>query len=435
MRFFITCDPPNVQHIFTTNYVNFPKGAEFAAVYDIMGGSLFTIDGEPCRRQRRIFQSMLSNPRFVASMAACCCNKVENILLPLFSHLASRSATFDMQEGMSRLMFDLATMSLYGIDPGLLSSDMPPMDAAIAMDTVMEVGFLRQGVPGFYWRLMRRLGIGFERKLSAAHKVLQEFITEMIEKRKTQRGRVGLGHGEEQDGVDFLDCIVKENYADDELFRAMLIIYMIAARDTVTAVLPWIFYNLAQNPSIVSIIRDELSPIASQKDDGHEAGTTAMLIFYPEETKSLVYLKAALYETLRLYPPGPFERKTVVADDIMPSGHEVRSGDTIIISFYSMGRMDGVWGNDCLVYNPKRWLSEDGSKLRYVPSHKFVAFNSGPRMCLGKDIAIMLMTTVVAAVVWNFDVHLVEGQRIKPKWSSILEMKDGLKVNLKKRQV
>ncbi|EMS52044.1 Cytochrome P450 86B1 [Triticum urartu] len=82
------------------------------------------------------------------------------------------------------------------------------------------------------------------------------------------------------------------------------------------------------------------------------------MVFEPEETKSLVYLRATLYETLRLYPPAHMERKTVVTDDIMPSGHEVHAGDAIFISLYSMGRMESLWGKDCLDFNPNRWLLE-----------------------------------------------------------------------------
>lgn len=160
-----------------------------------------------------------------------------------------------------------------------------------------------------------------------------------------------------------------------------------------------------------------------------------MVIFEPNETKSLVYLRAVLYETLRLYPAAPLERKVVAADDIMPSGHEVHTGDTIFISLHSMGRMQGIWGKDCLNYNPDRWFSEDGNKLRYIPSHKFLAFNSGPRMCLGKDIAVMQMKTVIASTLWNFDVEVMEGQSIQPKPSCILEMKNGLMVKLKKREM
>ncbi|XP_037488405.1 noroxomaritidine synthase-like [Triticum dicoccoides] len=435
LRFFVTCDPTNVRHIFTTNYTNFPKGAEFADIFDIVGGSLFTIDGEPSHQQRAKVKGALSKPRMAATMAACCCDKVENGLLPFFRRMASTGTPFDVQELMSRFMFDLAAMPFFGVDPGLLSSEMLQdrlhMDAAVALDTFMEVGFSLLMTPSSYWKLMRWLNIGPERKLKVARTVLREFAAEMMERRKMNTCFVG--NEDEQEDGDILSCFLNDpDYADDDLLRAMIIGYMFAARDTVGTTLTWIFYKLAQNPNIVSNIRKELSPIASRKE---AVGVDAMLIFEPKETRSLVYLKAVLYETLRLYPAAPLECKTVVADDIMPSGHEVHAGDTIIISIHSMGRMEGVWGEDCLHYKPDRWLLVGGNNMRYVPSHKFLAFNSGPRMCLGKDIAIMQMKTVIASTLWNFDVEVMDGQTIQPKQACIQQMKNGLIVKLKKREM
>uniref|UniRef100_A0A453A6G9 Cytochrome P450 86A2 n=2 Tax=Aegilops tauschii TaxID=37682 RepID=A0A453A6G9_AEGTS len=396
-----------------------------------MGGSLFTIDGEPARRQRAKVQSVLTRPHSVASMAACCHDKVKNSLLPFFIHMATTSTPFDVQELMSRFMFDLAAIPLFSVDPNLLSMYMPPMEAAVALDTVMEVAFLRLMMPASCWKSMRWLNIGPERKLKAAHTVLGEFVTEMLERRKINTCPVG--NDEEEEVVDIISSFINDpDYADDDLGQAMIISYMLAARDTVGTTLTWLFYNLTQNPDIISIIRKELSPVASRKV---AAGARAMLTFEPDDIESLVYLRATLYETLRLYPPAPLEIKMVAADDILPSGHKVHAGDTILISILSTRRMKSVWGNDCLDYNPSRWLTEDGNNIRYVPSHKFLAFNSGPRMCLGKNIAIMQMKTVIAAVLWNFDVQVVEGQSIQPKPSCILEMKNGLILKLKKRDM
>uniref|UniRef100_A0ACD5ZAJ2 Uncharacterized protein n=1 Tax=Avena sativa TaxID=4498 RepID=A0ACD5ZAJ2_AVESA len=439
IRFFITCDPENARHIFTTNYTNFPKGAEFAAIFDIMGGALFTMDGEPCRRPRANLQRVLSSPRMVSRLAACCRDKVENGLLPLLAHMESTCTPIEVQELTSRLMFDLTSTMVFGVDSSLLSSDLPPMDAPAAMDTVMEVGFFRHVVPAACWKAMRRLNIGPERKLGKAHVVLRRFVAEMIQRRKTKGKHVGRNDEEQESSVeDILSSLINDpDYADDNLLCATLISYMLAGRDTVGTTLPWIFYNLAQNPDVVSNIRNELSPIIASRKvviEGADA-MGSMVIFEPEETKPLLYLKAVLYETLRLYPPAAIERKTVKTDDIMPSGHEVKAGDTILIAVHSMGRMEGLWGKDCLDYNPHRWLLQDGKKLRYVPSHKFLAFNSGPRMCPGKEIAVMQMKTIVAALVWNFDMELVEGHRIQPKMSCILQMKNGFMVNLKKREI
>ncbi|VAH73644.1 unnamed protein product [Triticum turgidum subsp. durum] len=92
-----------------------------------------------------------------------------------------------------------------------------------------------------------------------------------------------------------------------------------------------------------------------------------------------------------------------------------------------------VWGKDCLEFRPERWLTAAG-RLRHEPSYKFVAFNVGPRTCLGKDLAFTQMKAVVAAVLPRFRVEVAPGAVVKPKLSIILHMKDGLKVRVYKRQ-
>lgn len=145
-----------------------------------------------------------------------------------------------------------------------------------------------------------------------------------------------------------------------------------------------------------------------------------MVVFERDELERLVYLHAALFESLRLYPPGPIERKVAADDDVLPSGHAVRAGDTVLVLVYSysMARMESVWGED----RPERWLSEDGrpatKKLGFVPSYKFLAFNTGPRSCIGKNIAVEQMMSIAAAVAWNFDAEVMaEGHAVEPKLS------------------
>uniref|UniRef100_A0A0D9X5Z0 Uncharacterized protein n=1 Tax=Leersia perrieri TaxID=77586 RepID=A0A0D9X5Z0_9ORYZ len=428
MRFFITCDPDNVRHIFTTNHDNYPKGHEFAEIFDIMAGIFFTMDGEECSRQRAKAQSILSDPRLVASIASRCHDKVKDGLLPFLA----KKPVVEMQDLSTRFMFDVTAMAVFGVDPGCLSPDMPSMHVSVAMDTIMEVGLFRHTVPAPLWKAMRWFKIGPEGKLDMAHTGLHGFITQMMEQKAMTRKATPTP------SMDILS-----SYIDDPdytgLMHSLLITYMVAGRDTIGTTLPWFFYNLAMKPHVVSAIRDELAPIAAARKDDD----MTMMTFSPEDTKPLVYLQAALLETLRLYPPGWIERKTVVANDVMPSGHEVRAGDTVLISAYSMGRMESLWGKDCYEYRPERWLYDDDDdigggarkkkRLRYVASHKFLAFNSGPRMCLGKHIAIMQMKTVAAAVVWNFDVEVVEGHTVEPKLSCLLQMKNGVMLKVNKR--
>ncbi|XP_020155332.1 noroxomaritidine synthase 2 [Aegilops tauschii subsp. strangulata] len=428
IRMFITCDPTNIQYIFSSNHTNYPKGEDYAEIFDMTRGSLFSADGESSRRERANFQSVLSNPLLVGLMTKCCHDKVEKSLLPFMAHMVRTNTHVDMNDMLMRLVFDLYATTIFSVDPTCLSLDMPSVHVANAMDTVMEVGFVRHIVPAFFWKVMRRLNIGPERKLAAAQAVLRCFIMDMI----TERRKKGHIIGQEVH-IDVLSNYVNDQNYNDDLLQATLITYMIAGRDTIGTTLPWVVYNLTKNPHIVSSIRTELAPIMSRK--AAIAGAVTMMTFEPEEVRPLVYLQATLLETLRLYPPIPIERRSVVSTDVMPSGHPVCAQDIILVSIYSVGRMESVWGSDCLEYRPERWLSDDGRQLRYVPSNKFPAFNSGARLCLGKDIAIMQMKIIIAAIVCNFDVKMVDGQAIDTKLSCLLQMKNGLKVNLSKVQM
>lgn len=68
-----------------------------------------------------------------------------------------------------------------------------------------------------------------------------------------------------------------------------------------------------------------------------------------------------------------------------------------------------------------------------VPSTKFFSFNAGPRACLGKKLAMTQMKTVVMEILQNYDIQVVEGQKIEPAPGPILRMKHGLRVTLAKR--
>jgi hypothetical protein len=56
------------------------------------------------------------------------------------------------------------------------------------------------------------------------------------------------------------------------------------------------------------------------KDTTDDNNCMIMVVFEPDETKPLVYLHTALFESMRLYPhlPGSIERKEALAGDVLP---------------------------------------------------------------------------------------------------------------------
>ncbi|EOY01214.1 Uncharacterized protein TCM_011159 [Theobroma cacao] len=57
--------------------------------------------------------------------------------------------------------------------------------------------------------------------------------------------------------------------------------------------------------------------------------------------------------------------KTAIKSDVLPSGDDVDEGARIFISVYSMGRMEEIWGKDCLEFKPERWISEHGDLVQW----------------------------------------------------------------------
>ncbi|KAL9147003.1 hypothetical protein ABFS82_13G147300 [Erythranthe guttata] len=152
---------------------------------------------------------------------------------------------------------------------------------------------------------------------------------------------------------------------------------MFAGRDTTSTCLTWLFWLIATNPSTEMKILEEI-----------EAEFKKWRSFNVEESRRLIYLHGALCESLRLFPPVALEHKAPIEPDNLPSGEYIKSNAKVIVSFYSTGRMESVWGNDCSEFKPERWISDSGL-IKHEPSYKFPAFNAGPRTCVGKEMAFV----------------------------------------------
>ncbi|CAI0454880.1 unnamed protein product [Linum tenue] len=114
---------------------------------------------------------------------------------------------------------------------------------------------------------------------------------------------------------------------------------MVAGRDTIAVALSWFFWLVATNPGVEDKILEELDRVVIT-----QTGEKEVIFSSIEELNKMVYLHGAISETLRLYPSVPYEPKQSLKDDVLPSGHIVGRNTRVLVSIYSMGRMEDVWG-------------------------------------------------------------------------------------------
>lgn len=97
----------------------------------------------------------------------------------------------------------------------------------------------------------------------------------------------------------------------------------------------------------------------------------------------------------------------------------------------AMGSAPGLWGPDAAEFKPERMSAAGG--VRPSP-FKYIAFNAGPRACLGQQMATVESTYVLALLASAFSFSIVEGHRVKAGDSITLPMRYGLRVRAVRRQ-
>ncbi|KFK30522.1 hypothetical protein AALP_AA7G273500 [Arabis alpina] len=428
MDLLVTVDPANIHYILSSNFSNYTKGADFKEVFEVFGEMIFNSDAELWKNQRKAAQFMLNHQGFQKLSLSATRSKLKDGLVPLFNHLSEEEMVVDLQDVFQRLTFDTTFFLVTGFDPKSLSTDFPEVEYAQALDDLGEGIFYRHVIPKFLWKLQNRIGFGKEKRMTEADATFDRVSAKYISAKRKELRSQGLDHHSNRDKEDLLTSHIKLdttkyqllNPSDDKFLRDTILAFNLAGRDTTGSALSWFFWLLSENPRVVTKIRQEII-------DENLPGRNGQ-----ENLDKLVYLHCALYESMRLYPPVPFQRKSPIKPDLLPSGHKVDAKSNIMIFLYALGRMRAVWGEDALEFKPERWITKTGW-LRHEPSFKFLSFNAGPRTCPGKQLAMTLMKTVVVEILQNYDIKVIKGQKIEPNPGLILYMKHGLRVTITKR--
>ncbi|TKY63199.1 Alkane hydroxylase MAH1 [Spatholobus suberectus] len=317
-----------------------------------------------------------------------------------------------------------------GFDPNCLSIEFPEVAYERAFAEAEDALFYRHVMPRWMWKLLKWLQVGKEKKLKEGLETIDQMLYEKIttSKCKMQSQSSTLADDSQFSLLNFLmNNEVGKEKVDDKFLRDTAINLLVAGKDTISSCLTWFFWLVETHPSVkVKSLEEIQANLLQSKANWKDLGV--------ERLGKLVYLHAAVSETLRLYPPIPTEHKCALKSDVLPSGHRINANTMILYSLYSMGRVEETWGEDCLKFRPERWISKRG-RIIHIPSYKFIAFNAGPRSCLGKNISFNEIKMIAASILWNYNIHLVEGHPISPGVSVLLYMKHGLKVLVTKRSI
>ncbi|XP_065867873.1 cytochrome P450 94C1 [Euphorbia lathyris] len=418
----ITSNPENVEYILKTHFDNYPKGKPFSALLgDLLGKGIFNVDGDSWRFQRKMASLELGSLSIRMHAFELISDEIKTRLIPLLSSISSSDdqigGILDLQDVFRRFSFDTICKFSFGLDPGCLKLSMPISEFALAFDTASCLSAERAlAASPIVWKVKRLLNIGSEKKLKQAIKLVDELAGDIINHRRKEKF---------SDNKDLLSRFMG-SIEDDKYLRDIVVSFLLAGRDTVASGLTSFFWLLSQNPRVESAIRNESERVIGPREE--EKIVTSF-----EKLNQLHYLNAAVYESLRLFPPVQFDSKFSQEDDVLPDGTFVTKGTRVTYHQYAMGRMDRIWGLDCNEFKPERWLKNG----IFVPESpfKYPVFQAGFRVCLGKEMALVEMKSVALAIIRAFNVRVADPNQL-PKFSPGLTatVRGGLPVLIQERK-
>uniref|UniRef100_A0A0D9V6V2 Cytochrome P450 n=1 Tax=Leersia perrieri TaxID=77586 RepID=A0A0D9V6V2_9ORYZ len=423
----ITANAANVEHILKTNFDNYPKGElPVSLLKDLLGHGIFNSDGEQWLWQRKA-ASYEFNQRSLRNFVVDTVRfEIVERLLPLLERARRDDRTLDMQDVLERFGFDNICHVVFDEDPACLAEDsMVPSHSTEFMracsDAQIVVTDRFMSPVKSLWRVKRLFNLEPERRMREALVTIHGYTDRIIRERRA-RGEAGLARSD-----DFLSRFAAGSEHSDESLRDVVTNFLLAGRDTTSSALTWFFWLVSGRPDVEDKIVQEIRAVRSVSTGG--GGAT----FSFDELRGMHYLHAAITESMRLYPPVHMDTHSCKEEEFLPDGTFVGKGWLVTYCAYAMGRVEDIWGADCEVFRPERWLDEAGA-FRSESPFKYPVFHAGPRMCLGKEMAYIQMKSIVACVLERFCLRYAGGKEHPGfvLWST-LRMEGGLPMQVTTR--
>lgn len=201
-----------------------------------------------------------------------------------------------------------------------------------------------------------------------------------------------------------------------------------AGSDTTAIALREIVYRLLTHPGALDKFRAELAAVLRARDG---VGPDRLVTW--AEGQGMRYYQALIKECLRIHPPlGQLIPRLVPPGGTQLCGRFIPEGTVVGCNAWVVHRDKKVYGDDADEFRPERWMDADPARLRSMENLGF-AFGGGPRVCLGKNIALLEISKMVPELFRRFDVELVDPKKYTPcpGW---LVPQTGLDVRVKRKK-
>jgi cytochrome P450 len=284
----------------------------------------------------------------------------------------------DFRDEMVQLTLRIVAKTLFDTD---LAHDSETVHDA--MQAIMEalIDHAQTPIPAPRWWPSER-----NRRMVRSLDAMDGVIERLVASRRQQQ----------KDRGDLMSHIVfatdEEGSMSAQQMRDELMTLIFAGHETTAHTLTWAWYLLATH-------RDKLAK--AQREIDETIGDRSIGV---DDLRNLPYLEMCLKESLRRLPAVWIYGREAQTD-LNLAGYFFPKGSILAVSPLATGR-NAKYFDKPLEYRPERWTRDFE---RQLPKGAYVPFAAGPRVCLGKQFAMMEMRLILGTLIQNVDVNLLEG--------------------------
>ncbi|KAK4060893.1 hypothetical protein Trihar35433_9818 [Trichoderma harzianum] len=155
---------------------------------------------------------------------------------------------------------------------------------------------------------------------------------------------------------------------------------LFANLDVTAHALSWAMLRIAHHTTTQNDVRQEIRANSDSEEEYEE---------YLRQDNTL--LAACILESSRLHPILPFSNPESALTDKTVGDFKILRNTDVIVDSYAIN-VDNAYWEDSTAFNPRRHLGQRDQSRRY----NMWRFGFGPRQCLGKNVADIILRVIVA---------------------------------------
>ncbi|XP_042331046.1 aromatase [Sceloporus undulatus] len=339
-------------------------------------GIIFNNNPALWKEIRPFFTKALSGPGLVRMVAICVESTIEH--LDRLEEVTARCGYINSLNLMRRIMLDTSNKLFLGIpldENAIVLKIQNYFDAWQALLLKPDIFFK------FSW---------LYKKYEKSARDLKEAIEILIEQKRQKLSIVE----KLEDHMDFASQLIfaqSRGELTGENVNQCVLEMLIAAPDTLSVTLFFMLVLIAEHPQVEKAMMKEIQNVISDRE------------IQSDDMPKLKVVENFILESMRYQPVVDLVMRKALQDDVI-DGYPVKKGTNIILNIGRMHRLE-------FFPKPNEFSLENFEKS--VPYRYFQPFGFGPRGCVGKFIAMVMMKAILVTLLRRCSIQTVKGKGLK----------------------